>query len=166
MSWTTTTPPLLTAYVFTEAGVGVKEPYLVSAGDVLLDGYDTGTQTGALIPDAKLANDVAILSVSAQNASTFTTPSGWTDFTGTANNDAAWSTAWFWKRLDGSETWVTTTVSTTLTASSVAAFARIYLYRNCTASHAPFEDVTMDGHRRYRPPQHRQPSTQLVPALP
>lgn len=96
-----------------------------------------------VIPASAIADDIMVLAVMLNAGGTFSTPTDWTEF-GTAVNSANQSTAWFWKRHDGSETNPTTTTSVTM-SSTIGGYGRIYVFRGCITTGDPFEDVTMAG---------------------
>ena len=73
-------------------------PTLFAAG--ALFAAASGTNITAVIPASCVADDIMVLVVSCNDASTFTTPTDWTQF-GAATNNANHSMSHFWKRHDG-----------------------------------------------------------------
>lgn len=113
----------------------------------------TGTSITPVIPAGDIVNDILIMSAMCNGASTFTTPTDWTEFTGTAVNSANHSSAWFWKRATGSDGNPTSTTSAT-GSGTVGLYGRIWVYRRCATSGDPFEDATVNG----------SPTTSTTPA--
>lgn len=116
-------------------------PTFVDAGT--LAGVSSGTTLTTTIPGAATTNDVMVLALESQGSMTFSQPSGWEDFA-VAIDNAAQSTAWFWKRHDGSESDPSSTTNNTM-SGALAGFGRIYVIRGCITTGDPFEDVTMAG---------------------
>lgn len=116
-------------------------PYLQADG--ALYAIASGTTITPVIPAGDAADDIAIMGVMCNVGCTFTTPTNWTVL-GTPVNSANQSTAWFWKRMTGSDGDPVTTASVTFSTTQ-GGYGRIWLFRQCVATGDPFEDVTMNG---------------------
>lgn len=119
----------------------VVYPWLFAAG--ALFAAAAGTSITPVIPANDAADDIGIMACMCNAASTFTTPTNWTLF-GTSVNSANQSTAWFWKRLSGSDGNPTSTTSATGSAT-IGLYGRIWVWRGCVATGTPFEDETNAG---------------------
>lgn len=122
-------------------------PSLFAAG--ALFAAATGTSITPVIPANDAANDILIMQAFCNAASTFSTPTNWTEILdsgggSTAVNSANMSSAWFWKRASGSDGNPTSTTSAT-GSSTIGLYGRIWVYRNCLSSGTPYEDATVAG---------------------
>lgn len=120
---------------------GTLRPYPVQAGDLFASA--SGTTIVPVIPPLAETNDIMVMAAMKNGSSTFSTPTDWTVLGTKIESDANQSTAWFWKRHDGSESNPSTTVATN--SSTDGGYGRIYLFRDCDTAADPFEDTGNAG---------------------
>lgn len=123
-------------------------PAPVFFGAGTLNGESSGTSiTPVAFPAGIRANDIAVMGVGCNAASTFTTPSGqgaWAVLGTSLESDAGQSTEWYWLRLTGSEASETVAASATF-SSTVGGYGQIFVFRGCITTGNPFESVTAAG---------------------
>jgi hypothetical protein len=121
---------------------GITQPSLVEAG--ALSANAAGTTITSTIPASAATDDIMVLALMCNGSTTFSTPTDWTLLGTSIESNANQSTEWFWKRHDGSESDPVSTTSATM-SGTVGGYGRVYVFRGCTTSGDPFEDVTMAG---------------------
>jgi hypothetical protein len=119
----------------------VAAPTLHAVGDLFAAA--TGFSITPVIPAGQLNNDVAVMACMCNASSTFTTPTNWT-ILGTTVSSTNQSTAWFWKRLTGSDGNPTSNTGAG-GSSTVGLYGRIYVWRGCVTTGDPFEAAANAG---------------------
>ncbi len=134
-------PPSGWALTGNRAAHGVAAP-TITAGT--LAAAATGTTVTAVLPSHQ-ADDILVM-VGACNAGSNLTcaTSGWATIVASQNN-ANYSSAWFWKRAaSGAETNPVLTSSTTL-STTIGGYATAFRIRGCVTTGDPFESATLNG---------------------